>query len=485
MKKTIISVISLISLLFVPALLRGCFVGEWIDPDRGDYIAAFELYENGKYKEAAQMFEKLGEYKESGELKNRSLYIWAGECFESGDFEEAANAYGSVAGYLNSSELKTRAENEKNYAAAAEMFENGEYDKAKEIFGALGDYRDSEDYIVWTSYLQANGLMASDPDGAVEELFSLTGYNGELTELINDILYNKALLYMQEENYEKALPVFERMQFKESAGLAALCGKHIKYKNAAAMFERGETDGAYLQFSELGDFIDSAAYILYIEAGRAADGNNFGEAADKYKKVSDRFDCRDLYEKYIYLYYDTQFQQGNRDLSKLPLLPLTDPGEAALWRAKRLKDINEAIDGAGTSAAEVTGLGIYINDRLNLYYVKDLIAKITEDLPVFFLADCLEKVRYTLDFPGSAKYFGTYDDGTLGYETTISVALRDAVSGEVIFSESYTAYPDAEVYFPESQKKDVYAVYDFFASGEGGLSAYDRDILPVLRALWQ
>ncbi|MCL2815798.1 MAG: hypothetical protein FWD23_14480, partial [Oscillospiraceae bacterium] len=301
---------------------------------------------------------------------------------------------------------------------------------------------------------------------------------------------------MQDELYEKALPVFERLEYKESDAWAALCGKHIKYENAAALFERGDTDAAYSEFSGLGDFIDSIPHVIYIEAQRAANDNNFGEAADKYLQVSDYFGCGDLYEKYIYLYYDAQFQLGNRDLSKLPLLPLTD-GEQPLWRAERIKAINKAINGdkeladyyaaadGGTSPVEITGLGIYINDRLNLYYVKDLIDKLTGDLPAFFFADSPEKVRYTVNFPGSSKYFGTYDDGTLGYETTISVAVKDTVSGEVIFSKSYTAYPESEVYFPESKKQDVYAVYDFFESGGAGQSAYDGDILPVLRALWQ
>jgi hypothetical protein len=314
--------------------------------------------------------------------------------------------------------------------------------------------------------------------------------------MIGDILYNRALDYMRDELYEPALFIFEALSYDESAALAGLCGKHIKYKNALAIYERGEIDAAYLEFASLGDFIDSIPYVLYIEANRAAEADNFGEAADKYLKISGYFDSGELYEKYICLYYDRQFQLGNRDLSKLPLLPLTDDKDVSSWRALRVGAVKNAIDSdeklneyyslsEKTSPVEITGMGIYINDRLNLYYVKDLTEKIIADVPVFFLADSPEKVRYTINFPGSSEYFGTYDDGTLGYETTIFVTITDNLKDELIFSRGYTAYPEPEVYFPASQKHDVYALYDFFGDGETDQGAYESDILPVLRALWQ
>jgi hypothetical protein len=287
------------------------------------------------------------------------------------------------------------------------------------------------------------------------------------------------------------------MEYKESAALYEICAKHIKYKNALAMYEAGETEAAYSEFAELGDFIDSIPYVFYIEAGKAADEQNFGEAAEKYLRISGGLflDSKDLYEKYIYRSYDQQFQLGNRDLSKLPLLPLAETGDQESWRQKRISEIKNAINAAegledyysqggnGTSPVEVTGVGIYINDRLNLYYVKDLTERIIAELPVFFLADCPEKVRYIINFPGSSEYFGTYDDGTLGYETTITVTIKDTVSGQLAFSKAYAAYPPHEVYFPKSQKRDVYAVYDFFEEDDSGQSAYDRDILPALRGL--
>ena len=494
MKKTILA----ISLFLACASFSGCFVGDLLDPKKKDYISAIELYEDGEYKKASERFAELGEYRDSEEIKNRSLYHYAGQRFADGDFDGAIAAYASIEGYRNSSKKKTEAENEKDYAAAVYMFDSGQHESAKEMFSALGGYRDSADYISWITYLQANELMDSDPDGAVDMLTSLRGYNEELTELINDILYGKANLYMDARLYEKALPIFETMEYKESAALYEICAKHIKYKNALAMYEAGETEAAYSEFLELGDFIDSIPYVFYIEAGKAADEQNFGEAAEKYLRISSGLflDSKDLYEKYIYLYYDQQFQFGNRDLSKLPLLPLTDSENDAKWRQKRLADIKNAINaaegledyyaGGGNPAnpAEVTGFGIYVNERQNAYYVKDLTDKIIADLPAFFLADSPEKVRYVVNFPGSSEYFGTYDDGTFGYETKIAVTIKDAATGETIFSKDYAAYPESEVYYPASQKRDVYAVYNFFEAGGDGKSAYD-EIFSELRNLFK
>ena len=492
-KKTIILCISLI---LICAFLSGCFIEDWIDPKKKDYLLGFELYKEGEYNKAANIFAELEEYRDSEEAKNRSLYYYAGECFAAGDYDEAIGVYTSIEGYQNSSEKKTEAENEKNYTDAVVMFENGEYDAAKAIFEALAGYRDSGDYVAWIVYSEANKLMPTDSEGAIDMFFSLIGYDEELTELINDILYDKALSYMQSEIYEKALPVFEKLDYKESAALSLLCGKYISYNSAVAAFERGETDFAYEKFVELGDFIDSIPYTLYIEAKKEAGAQNYGEAAELYLRIRDYFDSAELYEECIYLYYDGQFQLGNRDLSTLPLLPLTG-GENEAWRTKRLEGINKAIDNSEelrnfvaqidpeTTLVGVTGVGIYINDRMNSYYVKDLTDKIIADLPVFFLADSPGKLSYVVNFPGSSEYFGTYDDGTLGYETTITMTIKDTVSGEVVFSKNYTAYPPHEVYYPESQKRDVYAVYDFFEEDESGTSAYEREIWPALRELFE
>ena len=483
--KKIVLPMFLLCLFLACALLQGCFVVDLIDPKNKDYTEALELFENEKYKEAAEKFAELGDYRGSGELKKASLYYYAGECFDRGDFDGAIAAYGSLGGYLNSPELKAAAENEKSYAEALEMFEKNWYDAAKEAFEALGGYRDSQDYVAWIYYLQANETLPSDPEAATRMFASLIGYSEGMDELIYGILYNRAVLYYRDAAYEKALPIFETTAgYEESEALAALCGKHIRYKKAVALFENGEAGAAYAEFSDLGDFIDSIPYVMYIEAGEAAKAEDWGKAAELFLGISGYFDSAKLYEHCIYLYYDAQFQAGNRDLSSLPLLPLTDTESDDAWRKMRLASIKAAMAAAEEEPVPATGFGIYIDDSLNLYYVKDLVERMTAELPVFFLADCPEKVRYTVSFPGSSKYYGTYDDGTAGYETTITVTIRDNVSGESLFSRSYTAYPPNEVYYPESSKSDVYAVFDFFGE-PGGKSAYESEILPALRELYE
>ena len=465
-------------LFFTCAFLPGCFVGDLIDPKNKDYTEAIGVYEDKKYKEAADRFAELGEYRDSGELKKASLYYYAGECLDRGDFDGAIAAYGSLGGYLNSPELKAAAENEKNYAEALEMYEKNWYDAAKEAFLLLGGYRDSADYAVWISYLQANETLLFDPEGAIRTFVSLMGHSEGLDELINGILYNRAILYMKDALYEKAQELFSTTAgYEESDSLYGLCGKHIRYKKALALYEGGDTEAAYAEFSGLGDFIDSIPYVMYMDAKKAAESEDWGKAAELCFGISGYFDSAELYEEYIYLYYDAQFQAGSRDLSKLPLLPLTDAERDAAWRKKRLGDIKAALAAEG-EPAPVTGFGIYIHDSVNMYYVKELVEKMQGDLPVFFLADSPEKVRYTVSFPGSSKYYGTYDDGTAGYETTITVTVRDNASGETVFSRDYTAYPPNEVYYPESKKSDVYAQFDFFEE------AYGKEILPALTGLY-
>lgn len=98
------------------------------------YKKATELYEQGNYAEAGEIFSKLGNYEDSADKAN--------EC---------------------------------KYQEASALLQNSDYDAAKELFSALGDYGDSADKVKFCDYKKAEKLLADDDYDAAKAIFSALG----------------------------------------------------------------------------------------------------------------------------------------------------------------------------------------------------------------------------------------------------------------------------------------------------------------------
>jgi len=424
----------LIILLILSILLQSCAL---FDRHKKDYTEAVELYEAGEYEEAAKIFAVLAEYDymDSRERELQSLYI----------HQETID--------------------ERTYNAAIERMKNREFEESMAMFKKIEEYKDVNDYIATVTYLWAASLILDDPDRAVDMLISIKDYNEYIAEPAYEALYNKTLNYIASGLYHKAFPILENItDYSNSSELLDLCGKHIKYSNALTEFK---SSGYSNLFSELGDFLDSENYAAYINAGTQP----HGEAAEIYKSLGGFLDSPALYEKNIYLYCDEQFQNGARDFR----VPEEYENK---WRIKRL----ENLDASKIGSVEVTGTGIYVETDFTKYGIINLVNHINNNVPLFFLADSPEKVRYVMSFTGWSKYYGTYNDGTDAYETTVSMVINDKKTGQNIFLANYTAYPPVEGMLP---KGDVHAIHDYLVPDENGISVYERDIRPALAKIFE
>lgn len=102
--------IVLLSAVILCLILAGC--------SGSQYKKATELYEQGNYAEAGEIFSKLGNYEDSADKAN--------EC---------------------------------KYQEASALLQNSDYDAAKELFSALGDYGDSADKVKFCDYKKAENCL--------------------------------------------------------------------------------------------------------------------------------------------------------------------------------------------------------------------------------------------------------------------------------------------------------------------------------------
>ena len=168
------------------------------------YETAITLYTGGKYEEAGKMFEELGTYKDSHELKKKCQYYYAKEVKNSGGdslqlFEELGD-YKNSEQYTKESLLQKLEEIQEDvYSYANKYYDEGNYMDALTAFNSLNGYKNSkemvqkcENMIITTKVRQLESastisagiryIVAVKTDGTVVS----TGYNSEGQSNISD-----------------------------------------------------------------------------------------------------------------------------------------------------------------------------------------------------------------------------------------------------------------------------------------------------------
>ena len=112
-----------------------------------DYKSAVEFFGEEKYEVAKELFEKLGDYKDSKEYVKKCDdiidYKEANALFSSGKYEEAQVIFEKLGEYEDSKELLKKCETEGKYNLGKKALDEGDWDTAIACFTGL-NYLDSE-----------------------------------------------------------------------------------------------------------------------------------------------------------------------------------------------------------------------------------------------------------------------------------------------------------------------------------------------------
>ena len=142
------------------------------------YDKAGALFAEGKYMEAAELYERLGDYRGSSEKHKLSSYRHACQLMEAGEYEKARVGFQELVLYSDSS-LKIK---ECTYQLGLQFFEEGKYETALTAFTELEDYRDSVEWVRQTkdamaaiSYQSAEEALAKGDIFLAATLFGNAG----------------------------------------------------------------------------------------------------------------------------------------------------------------------------------------------------------------------------------------------------------------------------------------------------------------------
>ncbi len=249
------------------------------------YARASALDEEGRYEEAIEAFEALGDYADSAERAvqarekiNLRVYAQAEELEKSGDLAGAAEIFEWLGDYSDSKERAAGAREQINanaYAAAQALEESGQLEEAITAFAALGEYKGSADHALEIRESINNGIYTAatelEDSGRFEEaivqLQQIPDYKDvsdritAIEEKIRQRDYNAAAALEEEGKFEKAITAFRAMNgYSDTAKRITAIEEKIRqrdYNAAAALEEEGKYTQAFEAFTALGDYSDS------------------------------------------------------------------------------------------------------------------------------------------------------------------------------------------------------------------------------------
>lgn len=210
-------------------------------------------------------------------------YNIAMNLYESDEFLQAADIFDKLGNYKNSDRYTQRCKNEYYYGQAVSLFEDDQFEQALVIFEELDSYEDAESYLTECKaeikYKQAVALMRDENYEDAIELFTELGHMHDSAERI--ITCEKYIRYMIAEyifglgNYKLAKEKYEELS---------------DFEDSSNMVQTLELLEEYYEFAE--DLADGVSN-LYVYEG--------SELKELYKNRQTKDIVKSDYHRYLYL----------------------------------------------------------------------------------------------------------------------------------------------------------------------------------------
>lgn len=215
------------------------------------YDDSVQAFADGEYADAADGFEKLGDYSNAATYAaySRGLVF-----FDQGQYIAAEPYFAKVRDFMYG-------ETRYQYCHGHLLESQGSYKEAADTFLALGDYEDSK-----LLYHYNNARYAETCADYANALFDYeqAGDHSDAAlrlDALRTQVYDHAVVLMADGYYEQALNLFSLLgTYYDSAEQARICKQHFRdarYAEAEALYSNGDLEGAYQIFISLTGFSDA------------------------------------------------------------------------------------------------------------------------------------------------------------------------------------------------------------------------------------
>lgn len=215
------------------------------------YSSANSAFDSGDYETAINMYEELGNYKESKNKLLESKYCFAKKFMEAKKYSESIEEFKKIEDYKDAKDLIVSCDRSIRYDEAISLAKSGRYEAALiKIKSLPNDFLDKEKLEL--EYVQIQSKTFYDVKD-YESTYKLLRQYDIKNDLFMESCYQVALSYKKSKKYENAITCFQEIKnYKKSRSHIINCEKTISYNNAVDLMEQGELNKATKLFSKVG-----------------------------------------------------------------------------------------------------------------------------------------------------------------------------------------------------------------------------------------
>lgn len=424
------------------------------------YNKALDLYNNEEYLQAAEIFEKLDDYKDAQEYskksKNKYDYNKAISLFEIKDYEGALPIFELLGDYKDAKKYYDECQKEVKYNQATLLMENENYSEALEIFTQIEDVHSSKENIqLCQKYIEYN---------TAEYAFEIGNYSlaaemyKELADF-EDSVQKADMLSLLDEYYEWAEDL--------SDGISSI-----------NTFEASDIKELY-EVEKLKEMIQPLYYrYLYLDGIESIQASS-PLAINKLNKLPEGYKQRDEILEIMTSYHQGDFEEFITLTKEYSMLEHNDIRIEFLWEYAMESHFFDGDDGmdvalkaynAAREIKSVTGIPLsvfnadytfvfedgisylnrldslvqlcgekadnkililYANDSIDTNY-SNICTYLMDLLPEKYIPKSLDEVEYIISLEIYDDVIDVYDTGTLAIQEVAEIKIVRCPSGNVI-----------------------------------------------------
>ena len=170
------------------------------------YNRAEKFLDENKYLSAVELYEELGDYKDSAGKAISTRYVLASAQLKNKEYKKAYENFFLVIDYEDSLDKR----NESGYAYATQLFADKKYEEAVRVFNVIKEYKDSAEMKNQCYLNMAKQLFDAKDYYGVITMYEKNGPFGENNELYKNACYNYGLEKSVSGNTEMAIFYFTK-----------------------------------------------------------------------------------------------------------------------------------------------------------------------------------------------------------------------------------------------------------------------------------
>jgi len=262
------------------------------------YNQAVNAYTAGNYKEAAEQFEKLGDYRDSKQRSSESLtlmhYNNGKLAFQSGEYAKAKEEYQAAGDYENAKLLAEECDRASHYASGESLASSGDTDKAIEEF-KKSEYMDYKDKIAALYVTKSDKALAEGKSDQALDFAKTAADYKDSNEPVQSCYYKMGEDAFAKNDLSNAVAAFTKAgEFKDAIDKA----KSINYTLGTDALNKKDYENAAAYLKLAGDFRDAstiAKEAFYVTATKRYNEKNYVAASEYFKLAGNYKDANNLY----------------------------------------------------------------------------------------------------------------------------------------------------------------------------------------------